>query len=163
MEVRRSNKEDIKEILNIFSKAREYMIANGNKDQWINGYPSKEIIEEDINNKNSYLIIDNNEIVGTFSFIIGIDETYKRIINGNWHKENIIYGTIHRLASNNKRKGISKVCFDYCSSKINYLRIDTHENNISMKKAILKYGFKECGNIFVKNGSIRTAYDYYRE
>ena len=159
MEIRKSKKEDINEILNIFVIARKYMLANGNASQWNKGYPSKEIMEQDINNGNSYLIIDNNEIVGTFSFIIGEDATYKKIINGNWRKENTLYGTIHRLASSGKRKGIAKVCFDYCSTKVDYLRIDTHKDNISMQSAILKYGFKECGNIFVRDGSIRNAYD----
>ena len=160
MEIRKSTLKDINEILNIFDIARNYMISNGNKNQWIEGYPGKDIVEQDIKNGNSYLVIDDNEVVGTFSFIIGEDETYKKIINGNWRKENTLYGTIHRLASNGKRKGIAKVCFDYCSSKINYLKIDTHKDNFSMQKAILKYGFKECGNIFVRNGSIRNAYDW---
>ncbi len=160
MEIRKSTKDDINEILNIYDIARKYMITNGNASQWNKGYPSKEIVEQDVKNGNSYLIIDNNEIVGTFAFIIGEDETYKKIINGKWRKENALYGTIHRLASNLKKKGIAKLCFDYCSTKIDYLRIDTHKDNISMQSAILKYGFKECGNIFVRDGSIRNAYDW---
>lgn len=162
MEVRKSIIDDTNEILKIFDIARNYMMKNGNSSQWVNGYPNKDVVEQDIRNGNSYSILDNDEIVGTFSFIIGEDETYKKIINGNWRKENTLYGTIHRLASNCKRKGISKVCFDYCSSKIDYLRIDTHKDNLSMQSAILKYGFKMCGNIFVKNGSIRNAYDWIR-
>ncbi len=160
MEIRKSTKDDINEILNIYDIARKYMITNGNASQWNKGYPSKEIVEQDVKNGNSYLIIDNNEIVGTFAFIIGEDKTYKKIINGKWRKENALYGTIHRLASNLKMKGIAKLCFDYCSTKIGYLRIDTHKDNISMQSAILKYGFKECGNIFVRDGSIRNAYDW---
>lgn len=161
MEIRKSTKEDIDKILKIFDIARNYMINNGNPTQWEKGYPGRDIVEQDIQNGNSYLIIDNEEVVGTFSFIIGEDETYKNIINGNWRKENTLYGTIHRLASCGKKNGIARTCFDYCSSKINYLRIDTHENNLVMQSAILNYGFKKCGNIFARDRTIRNAYDWY--
>ena len=123
-------------------------------------YPTKEILDNDIKNENSYVIIENKKIVGTFSLIIGEEETYQKI-EGNWHS-NKTYGTIHRLASNGKVKGISKTCFDFCLSQINYIRIDTHQNNIAMKKSILKYGFKKCGNIYVKDNSMRIAYDYLK-
>lgn len=162
LKVRKSNKGDIKAILNIFDSARKYMKKNGNSSQWKKGYPNIEILEKDIADGNSYVILDNNEIVGTFSFIIGEEETYRIIKNGNWNS-NIEYGTIHRLASNFKTKGISKVCFDFCTSKIDYVRIDTHENNISMQSAILKYGFKKCGNIYVRDGSERIAFDLLRK
>lgn len=161
MEIRKSTKADEKEILNIFNVAKKYMIIHGNPTQWNKKYPGKDIVENDINNGNSYVLIDNDVIVGTFSFIIGEEENYQKIINGNWHK-NGLYGTIHRLASNGKVKGIAKACFNFCTSKIDYVRIDTHPNNISMQSAILKYGFKKCGNIFVHDGSIRIAYDYLK-
>ena len=160
MEIRKSTKADEKEILNIFEVAKKYMIIHGNATQWNKGYPGKDIVENDINNGNNYVVINNGVIVGTFSFIIGAEENYQKIINGNWHK-NKLYGTIHRLASNGKIKGISKTCFNFCTSKIDYVRIDTHPDNIPMQSAILKYGFKECGNIFVHDGSIRIAYDWY--
>ena len=162
MEIRKSTKADENEILNIFDVAKKYMIIHGNPTQWSKKYPGKDIVENDINNGNSYVLIDNDVTVGTFSFIIGEEETYQKIINGNWHK-NKLYGTIHRLASNGKVKGISKACFDFCTSKIDYVRIDTHPNNISMQSAILKYGFKKCGNIFVHDDSIRIAYDYLKD
>lgn len=63
----------------------------------------KDIVENDINNGNNYVVINNDVIVGTFSFIIGAEENYQKITNGNWHK-NKLYETIHRLASNGKVK-----------------------------------------------------------
>lgn len=159
MEIRKSKKEDINEILSIYSSARKYMAENNNPNQWKDGYPQKELIEFDIENRNSYVLIENNKIAGTFSFIIGEDKTYQKIINGAWN-QNKLYGTIHRLASDGKVKGVAKACFDFCKSKIDYFRIDTHPNNLTMQNAISKYGFKKCGNIFVKDESIRIAYDF---
>lgn len=161
MEIRKSTLSDKNIIIDIFDIAKKYMTNHNNETQWVEGYPSGKIIENDINNGNSYLLVDNNEIVGTFSFIIGEEETYKTIHNGKWDSDKI-YGTIHRLASRGKTKGIAKACFDYCISKMDYVRIDTHLNNLTMKNAILKYGFKECGIINVRDNSIRIAYDFLK-
>ena len=38
MEIRRSTREDIKQIMAIFTTAKEYMAAHGNKTQWGDGY-----------------------------------------------------------------------------------------------------------------------------
>ena len=161
MEIRKSTKNDENEILNIFNIARDYMVSHGNATQWDARYPGKDILETDITNGNSYVLTDNGTIVGTFSFIIGEEETYRKIVNGNWN-ENRPYGTIHRLASNGKARGIAKACFDYCTSRIDYVRIDTHQNNQSMQSAITKYGFQKCGTIYVRNGSERIAYDWVK-
>ena len=55
-----------------------------------------------------------------------------------------------------------KACFDYCSEKIDYLRIDTHEDTQPMQDAVLRYGFKKCGIIYVRDGSKRVAFDYIK-
>lgn len=125
-------------------------------ESWLSG---EDVFREDIKNNNSYVIVDQNEIVGTFAIIIGEEPTYKIIKNGNWHY-NEPYGTIHRVASNSKSKGISKACFDFCFTLIKYIRVDTHQNNTSMQRAIKRYGSKECGNIYVRDGSERITFDY---
>lgn len=161
MEIRISTMNDVDEIMNIFSTAREYMVSHGNATQWENGYPSESVLKNDITNGSSYVITENGNIVGTFSFIIGEEPTYQLIKNGNWHCGKL-YGTIHRLASNGTVRGIAKTCFEYCAEQIDYLRIDTHKNNQSMQNAIVKFGFRRCGNIYVRDGSECIAYDYLR-
>jgi L-amino acid N-acyltransferase YncA len=37
MEIRKSTREDIKQIMAIFTTAKEYMAAHGNKTQWGDG------------------------------------------------------------------------------------------------------------------------------
>lgn len=159
MEIRKSTTEDIKLIMAIFTTAREYMIAHGNKTQWGEGYPDEKILKTDINAGNNYVIINNGIVVGTFSFIIGEEPTYQIIKNGEWTDDRL-YGTIHRLASNGTIKGIARKCFEYCSEQIDYIRIDTHKDNITMQTAIEKFGFHKCGNIYVRGGAERIAYDY---
>ncbi|MEI3509539.1 MAG: hypothetical protein V8Q22_02280 [Anaerostipes sp.] len=48
-------------------------------------------------------------------------------------------------------------------TRIDYVRVDTHRDNQSMQNAILNYGFVECGNIYVRGGAERIAYDYSLE
>ncbi len=159
MEIRKSTRKDVKEILDIFNTARNYMVAHGNATQWGDGYPGEDVLNNDIENGNSYVIIENGEIVGTFAFIIGEEPTYEVIDNGSWSYD-IPYGTIHRVASSGKAKGVAKACFDFCFDLIDYIRIDTHRDNESMQSAIERYGFKKCGIIYVRNNSERIAFDY---
>lgn len=60
-------------------------------------------------------------------------------------------------------KGIARACFEYCIEQIDYIRIDTHKDNISMQTAIERFGFCKCGNIYVRDGAERIAYDYLNE
>lgn len=159
MIVRNSTPNDLPSIMRIYDIARTYMRNNGNATQWDDNYPNKEIVQKDIDEFNSYVILVDDKIVGTFSFILGPEETYQVIENGNWRYD-YPYGTIHRLASDGSTKGIAKICFDYCSDIISYIRIDTHNDNLTMKHSILKFGFKECGIIYVRDKSKRIAFDY---
>ena len=61
--------------------------------------------------------------------------------------------------SNGQVKGIARACFDFCHSKIDCLRIDTHADNKPMQNAIDSYGFRYCGIIHVADGTPRNAYD----
>lgn len=161
MEIRESRTEDINDIMKIFAAARAYMTAHGNATQWGAGYPNEDVLLTDIQNHNNYVILDQGEIVGTFSFIIGSEPTYQIIRNGAWH-ETREYGTIHRLASSGTTRGIARACFRFCLEQIDYLRIDTHKDNLSMQAAIENFGFRKCGNIYVRDGSERIAYDKYK-
>lgn len=158
MKIRIANKSDVDKIMKIYDVARAYMKDNGNPNQWKNGYPDEELIRYDISQEQLFLVERNEEILGVFVFIMGEEPTYQVIEQGNWNLEKE-YGTIHRIASSGKMKGLTKACFDYCTERIDYLRIDTHQNNKTMQAAIEKYGFRKCGIIYVRNEE-RIAFDY---
>lgn len=160
--IRLAQKEDIENIMPLYTYAKNFMAANGNPNQWNGNYPAREDILKDITNDNYYVCTADDrpeKIVGGFAFIIGKEPNYTIIENGNWHS-NQTYGTIHRIASNGQAKGIARACFDFCHSRINCLRIDTHADNQPMKKAIGSYGFQYCGIIHVADGTPRNAYDF---
>lgn len=161
MKIRKATLADIPAAMKIYAGAREFMAKNGNPSQWTNGYPTEEFITNDINNGNSYVIVDdNNTINGIFAFIIGNDPTYDIIVGGNWLNEKP-YGVIHRIASNGLIKGITEICMKWCFEQIDNIRIDTHKDNTTMKNAILRNGFEYCGIIYCHNGTERIAFQKY--
>lgn len=157
MKIKKADMNDLKEILNIYSYARRYMKAHKNPTQWGDDRPSESVIKNDITNGNSFVVIDNDVISGVFSFIIGEDETYKKIYDGKWLNDKA-YGTVHRLAGNGKSKGIFDFSMGYCEKLIDNIRIDTHKNNKIMQYLLSKRGYKKCGMIYVEDGSERLAY-----
>lgn len=159
MKIRLAHKKDIKKIAKIYSDARAFMQSSGNKNQWINGYPDISLIEEDIENDRLYLLEDGTDILAVFVYFFGEDATYKKIYEGKWLNDKK-YGVIHRIAvaENAHGKGVSAICFDFAFKKCANLKIDTHKDNIPMQKALLKFGFKYCGIIYLENGSDRLAY-----
>ena len=68
------------------------------------------------------------------------------------------YGTVHRITSQNKRKGAASFCIDWCFAKCPNLRMDTHRDNLPMQSFLKKKGFKPCGVIQVEDGSERIAF-----
>lgn len=151
--------DDFDAIVAIYDQARAYMADEGNYTQWGFGYPDSDIVRSDVESSNSYVIVADDEIVGTFYFSVEDDPTYRVIEGGVWGGDSP-YGVIHRLASSGKARGVGRACFEFCAEKIGYLRIDTHHNNQSMRKALTEFGFVERGIIYTHDGTPRLAFDY---
>ena len=151
-----TKEEDLSVVMSIYDKARLFMRQSDNLHQWTNGYPTREIIKEDIALKQSYIIKKNDTILAVFTFINGHDDTYD-YIEGQW-LNNEKYGVIHRIGSNQIEKGMLKVAVDYCFHFVNNLRIDTHKDNKVMQHLLEKEGFTKCGIIYLKDGNPRIAY-----
>lgn len=158
MKIRKGTASDIDAVMMCYETARQLMRSSGNHSQWVNGYPSRELVAEDITHGISYVGVDEDgDIAMAFAFVIGEDPTYTVIEQGQW-LNSLPYGTIHRLGSNGKHHGILRICVDFCMSKINNLRLDTHADNYIMQHTAEKLGFKHCGIIYCIDGSPRIAY-----
>lgn len=157
MIIRKSTYDDIDRMLEIYDQAREFMRASGNPGQWVDGYPKKSMLLDDIEKGNSYVCIKDGEIVCTFYFEIGDEPTYKEIFDGGWLNDKP-YGVVHRIASARGTKGAGAFCLDWCYDQIGNVRIDTHKNNIPMQNLLIKKGYKTCGIIYVSDGTERIAY-----
>ncbi len=157
MFIRNSMISETKDIMKVYKNAKAFMIESGNKDQWTSGYPSRKLIEEDINKGNSYVCIIDDEIVGAFTYFVGIEPSYNRI-NGKWTKDEA-YGVLHRLGISKRGMNLGEECIRYCLKDCKYLRIDTHKANTPMRILLKKNGFNKCGVVYLNDGSERIAYD----
>ncbi|MBP5245679.1 MAG: N-acetyltransferase [Clostridia bacterium] len=157
MEIRKARKEDVEKIMHIYDVAREFMRSIGNASQWINGYPQRELVEHDIE-KGELFVCETDEIHAVFAFILGEDKTYNYIENGKWSSDTP-YGAIHRVASDGKIKGVIGEVAAFCGKTVNHLRIDTHKDNKVMRHVLEKNGFRECGIIYIEDGSPRIAFE----
>lgn len=164
MEFRKSTKADIDDIMKIIKQAQEYFKQNG-IDQWQNNYPNKEVIEKDIENEYGHVLLKDGKIVATVSISFDKEENYNEIYNGKWitNKE---YATVHRVAVDNRYKGLGlsyeifKKIEDLCIEKnIHSIKVDTHKDNISMQRMLEKSDFKYCGIIYVEDKSERIAFE----
>ena len=149
---------DIDRLMEIFSIARSFMASSGNPNQWIDGYPQKELILKEIENNHCYVCVDSyDKAIATFCLIQGPDPTYSYIEDGEWPDDSPYY-VIHRLASDGSIKGIASKCIEWCSGVSSCLRVDTHHDNKVMQHLLEKNGFVKCGIIYVANGTPRIAY-----
>ena len=157
MQIRKSNVQDLNTLLNLYQHARSFMAQHGNPSQWGNSYPPVSTLENDIREGNSYVCVEDEQIVATFYFRIGPDDTYAKIYNGQWLNEEP-YGVVHRIASNGTVKGAATYCINWALSQCGNLKIDTHQDNRIMQHLLEKNGFTNCGIIFIEDGTERIAY-----
>lgn len=163
MIIRKTQGNDLEEVMRIYERAVRYMAETGNPNQWMAGYPSQEMIMGDINRGVSYVMEENGRIEAVFAYIEGIEPTYGNIENGMWRSPGM-YGTIHRLASAGRQRGIAKQCFAWCEQqalmhKFTSLRADTHTDNKIMQRVLVENGFVYRGIIRLADGAPRLAYE----
>lgn len=148
--------EELDYIMQIYARAKKYMVETGNPNQWNGTYPERELLEQDIVKRQLYVYKVDGQVHAVFAFIIGEDTTYA-YIEGQWLND-MPYGTIHRIASDGMCKGVLAKCVDYCAGQIANLRADTHHDNKIMQHLLEKNGFERCGVIYLANGAPRVAY-----
>lgn len=156
MTIRKTTVGDLQEVLAIYAFAREQMSKAGNP-QWGTDRPSEETIRADIADGNSYVLEEGGEPVGVFTLVLGEEPTYAVIENGEWLDDEP-YGTLHRIASNGKARGVMQAALAFCESISPNMRVDTHEANRAMQHILEKNGYVRCGRIYVEDGSPRIAY-----
>jgi RimJ/RimL family protein N-acetyltransferase len=153
---------DLEQIMRLYEHAKAFMAANGNGGQWAEGYPQRELIAAGIDQGKYYLCVDEDEIIATFYFAVEPEPTYKRIDAGQWLNE-APYGVLHRLAVHSDKRGIAGFCLDWCMAQCGNMRIDTHSNNLPMRRVLEKNGYQYCGIIYVRDGSERLAFQKLAE
>ena len=154
MNIRLANILDADRIFEIYKYARAYMKAHGNPNQWGDDRPEKSLTKDDIKNQRCYVMEDDGHIFACFVFTIGFEKEYEAKFPS---KDK--YGVIHRVASDGSKRGIVERIVDFAKGKVNLLRIDTHEDNKTMQRAIERQNFKKLGIIYLEDKSARILYE----
>ena len=158
MTVESAQKSDLQAIMAVLDAATGIMRADGNALQWAGGYPSEEIILEDIRQEYGQVVRAGDRIVGYFAFIPSPEPTYKNIYDGAWLEDERPYHVVHRIGSLPEVHGVFRTVMDWCFTRDANIRIDTHRDNRIMQHNIRKYGFRYCGIIYLASGAERLAY-----
>lgn len=155
--VRKATEADMDDMLDMFATAKKFMVDHGNRSQWQGEYPSRHLLLNDIAQGQSFMVVDRRgQKMGTFYFHLGEDPTYN-IIDGNW-PDNEPYGTIHRIASAGRVRGVADAALEHCLNMTPNVRVDTHADNKIMRHWAESRGFKYCGIITIADGSPRMAF-----
>ncbi|EHK2327538.1 GNAT family N-acetyltransferase [Clostridium perfringens] len=164
MEFRQAKISDLDQIVEIIELSKKYL-KETKVDQWQDGYPAKEDLRRDIESRNSYVLTNKDEIVATTVISLDGESTYNSIFNGEWIT-NEDYIVMHRVAVHDKYKGkgifkelIKEAEILALNKGISSIKIDTHRDNISMQRAVVKNDFKKCGIIYLEDGSERIAFE----
>lgn len=152
--IRVADEKDLEDIMMCIYDAREFLHNNG-LTQWNGplGYPNKEVVLNDIANKNAYVILDDNNVISGFAVYAGVEPEYNNP-SAKWQISTDKYMTIHRIATRSfaRGKGFAKKLMIYAEEVakergLEAIRIDTHPKNRIVQNMVSELGYKYCGDI----------------
>ena len=151
MDIIKGQKQDLSDILDIISKCIKYMESQGIY-QWNKFYPNLNIIENDIKNKDCYVLKDNGKCVAYVAINEEQSPEYSQI---NWGTEGRKILVIHRLSVHPEfqGKGIAKKILKFIedfAAENNYLciRLDAYSGNGKAIKLYENFGYKKVGQFY---------------
>lgn len=154
--------EDKDSIWNIIQQAILRRKSDGS-NQWQDGYPNEDSIENDITNEFGFVLVDEERIIGYCAVIINFEPAYDGI-EGKW-LTNDDFVVIHRIAidENYLGQGLSGKIIENVENfakenNIFSVKVDTNFDNIPMMKIFEKRGYQYCGEVYFR-GSARRAYE----
>ena len=164
--LRQAKLDDLPRIIDIIDSAKKTLKDRG-VDQWQQGYPNKEILEQDIQEGISFVLLLNGRVVGSAALQQGYDKNYQDMNSGSWDDDSdVTYSIIHRIAIEADHQGehLSAALIQQLMTMSYYLgyrdvRIDTHPDNLVMQHIITSNDFEEKDTITMdEDKGVRLAY-----
>lgn len=153
---------DLPAIWDILQQAIARRKADGS-NQWQDGYPNPEVIQNDIEKEVGFVLTLENEIAGYFVVLINDEPEYVKI-EGKW-LTNDDFVVFHRIAisEDNLGRGLAKSIFQFIEdyalkNDIFSVKADTNFDNLAMLSLFDKTGYVYCGEVYFR-GSARRAYE----
>lgn len=136
---------------------------NEGSQQWQDGYPNLEIIQNDIENGVAFVLHQQKTIVGYCAIMINNEPAYSSI-DGKWQSDSD-FVVFHRIAISEPflKKGLSKIILQNIETfalknHIYSIKADTNFDNIAMLHIFEKLGYVYCGEVFFR-GFARKAFE----
>lgn len=162
MELRKADLPELPFIWEIIQQAIEQRRQDGS-EQWQQGYPNEQTIEEDITNGWGYVLIENAQVIAYAAIIVGNEPAYENI-QGKWLTDGT-YVVIHRVATSNavKGRGVATQLFRMIEElalahDVYSIRVDTNFDNVPMLKILERLNYVYCGEVFFI-GANRMAFE----
>jgi len=159
---RKATLNELPEIWNIIQGAIQRRKEDGS-NQWQDGYPNPEVLQNDIDKEAAFVLTENNTIVGYCAVLINDEPEYANI-EGKW-LTNADFVVFHRvaIAETHLGKGLAKKIFKYIEdfaikNKIYSIKADTNFDNLAMISIFEKIGYTFCGEVYFR-GSPRKAFE----
>lgn len=166
--IRNAKYEDLEGIISVIEDAKN-LLKRSASDQWqdTDGYPNIETFKDDLKVNHVYVLTEEDTIVGVVVLSFQHEDAYD-VIEGKWNYNT--YSVIHRLAVKNgyygKKIGYRLIEHCYLMTKtrgLESIRVDTHEKNKTMQVLLEKFGFVNCGIIYLLRkevlNNLRIAFD----
>jgi len=157
--LKKANSTEIEEIMSVIKDGKEFLKQQG-INQWQHGSPGCSDVENDIKQETSYVYELDGKIVAT-AMLNTYDADYEKYLT-IWTKCNN-YLVIHRLAVKKEyrsqgigHKFMNDIILFAKENSVEYIRIDTHKDNVIMRKYLSKNNFKELDEIKL---SIKNSLD----
>lgn len=154
--------KDIPQIWKILQQAIFRRKLDGS-NQWQDGYPNLQIVENDIKRNIGFVLANAAEIIGYCAVLIN-DEPVYDAIHGKWLTCND-FVVVHRIAIADKylKQGYADAIFEEIekyavANNIFSLKADTNFDNPAMLHLFEKRGFVYCGEVFFRK-SPRKAFE----
>lgn len=160
---RKANLFDIGKIIEIKNLAVKKMLEVDKFKQWDENYPSIDVLVQDINSENLYVLEVENVVTGFICINIDAYDAYNEV---NWNfDENFM--TIHRVCVDPRiqNMGLGKILLNNAENIIkdlgyNYIKIDTNSQNMSMNKLLVTSNYNYVGQMNLKpNLPLWNCYD----
>ena len=163
MKINKAVNADVDQICSLTESCTKHMIENG-IFQWDVNYPSKEVLQNDIELQQIWKLEDSEAIVGIIVLTETENEEYKNV---KWLTKNSKNVYIHRLAVHPvfQGKGYAQKLMDFAESyainnHYSSIRLDTFSKNKRNQKFYELRGYQRLGDCYFSNQSEDPFYCY---
>ncbi|MBH1941885.1 GNAT family N-acetyltransferase [Mobilitalea sibirica] len=150
-----AHKNDLEEVISLYNEAIAHML-HSKIYQWDERYPNEEVLTEDIEKNELYVLTEKDKIIACVVINEDQDASYH---SANWKYVSDKIAIIHRLCVHPRaqRKGIGKLlmkCSEewICQQEYEAIRLDTFTNNHIARKLYEGLGYSYVGEVTFRKG-----------